>query len=409
MKLLQIRKNVTLLLLCLMLFTIKVSALEQIFSRVEVIIKNDSDVLNGAEQTAGYLPMLKGKRVALVANHTSMVGKTHLADTLKSMKINLVKVFAPEHGFRGEASAGEKVASTVDAKTGIPLISLYGDNKKPTAAQLQGIDVVIFDIQDVGARFYTYISTLSYVMEACAEQKIPVIIFDRPNPNGHYVDGPVLEPAFSSFVGMHKVPIVHGMTIGEYAGMVNGEGWLKNKVKCDLQVIKCKGWSHNEYYQLPVAPSPNLKVMNAIYLYPSLCLFEGTIVSVGRGTPTPFQVIGYPGFKEGHFKFTPKDGPGSKHPMHENKECRGFDLGGFGENFVRDTKMIYLYWVISMYAESENKADFFTPFFDKLAGTDQLKKQIIAGKTEEEIRKSWQPGLDNFKVIRKKYLLYQDA
>jgi len=409
MKLLQIRKNVTLLLLCLMLFTIKVSALEQIFSRVEVIIKNDSDVLNGAEQTAGYLPMLKGKRVALVANHTSMVGKTHLADTLKSMKINLVKVFAPEHGFRGEASAGEKVASTVDAKTGIPLISLYGDNKKPTAAQLQGIDVVIFDIQDVGARFYTYISTLSYVMEACAEQKIPVIIFDRPNPNGHYVDGPVLEPAFSSFVGMHKVPIVHGMTIGEYAGMVNGEGWLKSKVKCDLQAIKCKGWSHNEYYQLPVAPSPNLKVMNAIYLYPSLCLFEGTIVSVGRGTPTPFQVIGYPGFKEGHFKFTPKDGPGSKHPMHENKECRGFDLGGFGENFVRDTKMIYLYWVISMYAESENKADFFTPFFDKLAGTDQLKKQIIAGKTEEEIRKSWQPGLDNFKVIRKKYLLYQDA
>jgi len=409
MKLLQIRKNVTLLLLCLMLFTIKVSALEQIFSRVEVIIKNDSDVLNGAEQTAGYLPMLKGKRVALVANHTSMVGKTHLADTLKSMKINLVKVFAPEHGFRGEASAGEKVASTVDEKTGIPLISLYGDNKKPTAAQLQGIDVVVFDIQDVGARFYTYISTLSYVMEACAEQKIPVIIFDRPNPNGHYVDGPVLEPAFSSFVGMHKIPIVHGMTIGEYAGMVNGEGWLKNKVKCDLQVIKCKGWSHNEYYQLPVAPSPNLKVMNAIYLYPSLCLFEGTIVSVGRGTPTPFQVIGYPGFKEGHFKFTPKDGPGSKHPMHENKECRGFDLGGFGENFVRDTKMIYLYWVISMYAESENKADFFTPFFDKLAGTDQLKKQIIAGKTEEEIRKSWQPGLDNFKVIRKKYLLYQDA
>jgi len=381
----------------------------QIVSRVEVVISTDDNVQLGAEQFEKYLSLLKGKRVALVANHTSMVGKSHLVDTLKSKSVQIVKVFAPEHGFRGAADAGEKVASTTDKKTGIPIVSLYGDNKKPTAAQMQGIDVVVYDIQDVGARFYTYISTMSYVMEACAEAKIPFIVLDRPNPNGHFIDGPVLEPAFSSFVGMHPVPIVHGMTVGEYAQMVNGEGWLKNKLKCTLKVVPCIGWKHSQYYQITIPPSPNLGNMNAIYLYPTLCLFEGTIVSVGRGTDKPFQLIGYPGFKDGKLEFTPKSGPGSKQPMYENKLCNGFDLSGFGENFVRDSKTLYLFWLINMYQTTENKATFFNSFFDKLAGTDQLKKQIIAGKTEEEIKAFWKPGLMKFKEIRKKYLLYADV
>jgi uncharacterized protein YbbC (DUF1343 family) len=336
------------------------------------------------------------------------VNKKHLVDTLRSRSVNVVKVFAPEHGFRGAGDAGEKIASGKDEKTGLPVVSLYGDNKKPTAAQLAGIDIVVFDIQDVGARFYTYISTLSYVMEACAEQKIPVLVLDRPNPNGHYIDGPILEPAFSSFVGLHPVPIVHGMTVGEYATMVNGEGWLKNKIQCDLKVISCKGWAHKEYYEVTVPPSPNLKTMNAIYLYPSLCLFEGTIVSMGRGTPSPFELIGFPGGKEGKFTFTPKSGPGSKHPLYENQECRGFDLQGFGDNFVRDSKMIYLYWVINLYKTAPDQSKFFNNFFDKLAGTDKLRKQIIEGKTEEEIRASWQPGLRKYAEMRKKYLLYAE-
>jgi uncharacterized protein YbbC (DUF1343 family) len=380
----------------------------QIFSRVEVINRTDADVDLGAEQMSMYLPMLTGKRVAIVANHTSLVNKKHLVDTLRSRSVNVVKVFAPEHGFRGAGDAGEKIASGKDEKTGLPVVSLYGDNKKPTAAQLAGIDIVVFDIQDVGARFYTYISTLSYVMEACAEQKIPVLVLDRPNPNGHYIDGPILESAFSSFVGLHPVPIVHGMTVGEYATMVNGEGWLKNKIQCDLKVISCKGWAHKEYYEVTVPPSPNLKTMNAIYLYPSLCLFEGTIVSMGRGTPSPFELIGFPGSKEGKFTFTPKSGPGSKHPLYENQECRGFDLQGFGDNFVRDSKMIYLYWVINLYKTAPDQSKFFNNFFDKLAGTDKLRKQIIEGKTEEEIRASWQPGLRKYAEMRKKYLLYAE-
>ncbi len=380
----------------------------QIFSRVEVINRTDADVDLGAEQMSMYLPMLTGKRVAIVANHTSLVNKKHLVDTLRSRKVNVVKVFAPEHGFRGAGDAGEKIASGKDETTGLPVVSLYGDNKKPTPAQLAGIDIVVFDIQDVGARFYTYISTLSYVMEACAEQKIPVLVLDRPNPNGHYIDGPILEPTFSSFVGLHPVPIVHGMTVGEYATMVNGEGWLKNKIQCDLKVISCKGWAHKEYYEVTVPPSPNLKTMNAIYLYPSLCLFEGTIVSMGRGTPSPFELIGFPGGKEGKFTFTPKSGPGSKHPLYENQECRGFDLQGFGDNFVRDSKMIYLYWVINLYKTAPDQSKFFNNFFDKLAGTDKLRKQIIERKTEEEIRASWQPGLRKYAEMRKKYLLYAE-
>lgn len=380
----------------------------QIFSRVTVVTKTDQDVVLGAERLNEIQSLLKGKAIGVVANHTSMVGKTHLVDTLRSLKLNVVRVFAPEHGFRGAGDAGEKIASGKDPQTGLPVVSLYGDNKKPSAEQLKGLDIVLFDIQDVGARFYTYISTLSYVMEACAEQKIPVMVLDRPNPNGHYFDGPVLEPAFKSFVGMHPVPIVHGLTVGEYAQMVNGEGWLKGGVRCSLTVITCQNWKHSEYYQIPVAPSPNLRSMNSIYLYPSLCLFEGTPVSVGRGTPTPFEVVGLPGKGPGSYTFTPKSGPGSKSPPYLNQECRGFNLQGFGENFVRDSKMIYLFWVISMYQESPDKAKFFTPFFDKLAGTDALRKMIVAGKTEEEIRASWQPALKQYGEMRKKYLLYAE-
>jgi uncharacterized protein YbbC (DUF1343 family) len=397
------------LAIAILLLSSTLLSTSQIVSRVEVVISTDDNVQLGAEQFEKYLSLLKGRKVALVANHTSMVGKSHLVDTLKGKGVQIMKVFAPEHGFRGAADAGEKVASTIDKKTGIPIVSLYGDNKKPSASQMQGVDVVVYDIQDVGARFYTYISTMSYVMEACAEAKIPFIVLDRPNPNGHFIDGPVLEPAFSSFVGMHQVPIAHGMTVGEYAQMVNGEGWLKNKLKCNLTVVPCIGWKHSQYYQISIPPSPNLTNMNAIYLYPTLCLFEGTVVSVGRGTDKPFQLIGYPGFKDGKFEFTPKSGAGSKQPMYENKICKGFDLSGFGENFVRDSKTLYLFWLINMYQTAENKTTFFNSFFDKLAGTDQLKKQIIAGKTEEEIKASWKPGLTKFKEIRKKYLLYADV
>ena len=370
--------------------------------------KGSQKAITGAEQFFEYLPMLKNKRVALVANHTSLVDGRHLVDTLRSQGVNIVSVFAPEHGFRGAADAGEKIASGKDPKTGLPVVSLYGENKKPTAAQLKDIGIVVFDIQDVGARFYTYISTLSYVMEACAEQNIPVLVLDRPNPNGHYFDGPILEPAYASFVGLHPVPIVHGMTVGEYANMVNGEAWLKNGKKCSLSVIPCKYWKHGDFYTVDVPPSPNLKSMNAIYLYPSLCLFEGTPVSLGRGTPKPFEVIGFPGNKEGTYTFTPVSGPGSKNPPHMNAECKGFDLSGFGEGFIREKGKLHLFWLLSMYQSAPDKTTFFTPFFDKLAGTDKLRKQIESGKTEAEIRESWTAGLEKFSLIRKKYLLYPE-
>jgi uncharacterized protein YbbC (DUF1343 family) len=406
----QVRNFVPLIWIVLtVLFTIPIERVSaQIFSRVEVALKTDADVELGAERSSEYLPLLKGKRVGVVANHTSLIGKTHLVDTLRSMKVNVVRVFAPEHGFRGSADAGEKVNSSIDEKTKLPLVSLYGKNKKPSAEQLAGLDVIVFDIQDVGVRFYTYISTMSYVMEACAEAKIPVIVLDRPNPNGHYVDGPILKPEFSSFVGLHPVPVVHGLTVGEYAQMVNGEGWLKGEIKCNLTVVSCKGWQRNEYYQLTVPPSPNLQTMNSIYLYPSLCFFEGTIVSIGRGTPNPFEMIGYPNCPEGTYSFTPKSGPGSKSPMYENIECRGFDLRHFGDNFVRDTGMLYLYWISALSEAEKKNPAFFTSFFDKLAGTDDLRKQLLTGTSEANIRKSWAPGILQFKQMRKKYLIYAD-
>jgi uncharacterized protein YbbC (DUF1343 family) len=359
-------------------------------------------VITGAEQTQVYLPLLAEKKVGLVVNHTSMINNTHLLDTLLSRQVRVAKIFSPEHGFRGKADAGEQVDDSMDAKTGLPIVSLYGNNKKPTIEQLRGIDLMIFDIQDVGVRFYTYISTLHYVMEACAEQNIPVLIFDRPNPNGSYIDGPIIQPEHYSFVGMHPIPIVHGLTVAELAQMINTEGWLKNKIKCELQIIPVLNWTHAEPYPLPVWPSPNLNSDNAIALYPSLCLFEGTVISVGRGTQTPFQVIGHPDLKNMPFSFTPISIDGmSKNPPHENKICYGLDLREVGNAYKFELK-----YIIDLYQQFENKSAFCDNYFEKLAGTSALRKQIISGLDEKSIRESWQAELDNYREIRKKYLLY---
>lgn len=366
-----------------------------------------AQVITGAERVADYLPLIQGKNVALVVNQTSIIGKKHLVDSLLLLKVKVKKIFAPEHGFRGNAEAGENISTYTDKKTGLNVVSLYGKYKKPSSADLADVDVIIFDIQDVGVRFYTYISTLTYVMEACAENKKKLIVLDRPNPLGFYVDGPVLDTAFRSFVGMHKVPIVYGMTIGEYAEMVNGEGWLKDSIRCDLKVIQLTGYGHQTLYELPVPPSPNLQTMEAIYLYPALCLFEGTTISVGRGTDKPFQIIGSPYFSEGNFSFTPKSIKGkAENPMYKGIKCYGFDLTKFAFDFVRYSKELYMFWLIGCYDKTPDKSTFFTPYFDQLAGTDKLRKQIESGTKLDEIRASWKPELASFKVIRKKYLIY---
>jgi uncharacterized protein YbbC (DUF1343 family) len=360
-------------------------------------------VLVGADQLDAYLPALIGKNVALVVNHTSLVGKTHLTDTLISTGITVKKVFAPEHGFRGAAADGEKIADGVDGKTGLPIVSLYGKNQKPTPEQLADVDVVIFDIQDVGTRFYTYISTMHYVMEACAEQKKKMIILDRPNPNGHYVDGPIRTPELKSFVGMHPIPVVHGLTVGELAQMINGEGWLENGVTCDVTIIPVKNWKHNDFYSVPVRPSPNLPNDQAIRLYPSLCFFEGTPISIGRGTQTPFLILGNPEFKEMPFQFTPVAIPGmSNTPPHKDKVCYGIDL-----REVKVEPRIDLKYLIQMYNRYPAKEKFFTSAFNRLAGTPVLQQQIKDGVPEEKIRESWKSDLDIYKEKRKKYLMYQ--
>ena len=366
--------------------------------------------LVGAAQTEKYLSKITGNNISAVVNQTSMVGNTHLVDTLLAMGISIKKIFAPEHGFRGEADAGEQVKDGLDKKTQIPVISLYGKKKKPDAGDFAGIDLVIFDIQDVGVRFYTYISSMAYLMEACAENNIPLIILDRPNPNGHYVDGPILENGFESFVGLHPVPVVHGMTVGEYAKMVNGEGWLKGGIKCNLEIVPCQNYDHTVFYDLPVKPSPNLPNIRSIYLYPSICYFEGTEVSVGRGTDKQFQVIGAPGITLGDYEFTPVSKPGAKNPPHENELCRGYDLTTIDIEKIKNQRSIDLSYVLSFYNNYEPKNEFFlkTLFFDKLAGTDKLRKQIIAGKTEAEIKATWEEGIKNFKTVRSKYLLYKD-
>ena len=359
----------------------------------------------GAERTNLYLNLLKGKNVAIVANQTSVIFNKnqiakHLVDSLISLHINVKKVFAPEHGFRGKADAGEVVKDGFDTRTGLQIISLYGKNKKPSATQLKGIDVVVFDIQDVGARFYTYISSLHYVMEACAEAGIKVIILDRPNPNAHYIDGPVLELAHASFVGMHKVPVVYGMTIGEYGKMINGERWLKNGIKCDLKVIPLDNYTHETLYSLPIKPSPNLPNAKSINLYPSLCFFEGTNVSAGRGTAMPFQIYGSPHLTKSNFTFTPQANEGSKYPKYKNKRCFGADLRS-----VENLNRLHLSYLINAHTQNST-TEFFNSFFTKLAGTEKLQKQIEQGLSEIEIRKTWAKGISTFKEVREKYLLY---
>jgi uncharacterized protein YbbC (DUF1343 family) len=373
--------------------------------------KDGASLKVGAERTAHYIPLLQDMRIAVVVNQTSMAGKEHLVDLLLRHKIKVVKIFAPEHGFRGEADAGAHISSGVDIKTLLPIVSLYGDNKKPSPEQLADIDLVLFDIQDVGARFYTYISTMHYVMQACAENDKICCILDRPNPNGFYVDGPVLQPELRSFVGMHPIPIVHGMTIGEFALMINEEGWLGNNLKCKLAIVPCEGYDHSFFYEPPIKPSPNLPNIRSIYLYPSLCLFEGTIISVGRGTDKQFQVIGAPNLSDFSYQFTPTSKPGAQNPLYQNSTCNGLDLSNIDLEILQSAKRINLQWLIQFYHAHPQKEKFFLTnnFIDKLWGNTRLRQQIIKGISETEIRASWQPDLDLFKMKRQQYLIYSDV
>ncbi|MEN8139073.1 MAG: DUF1343 domain-containing protein [Bacteroidota bacterium] len=362
---------------------------------------NGQNIKPGAYQINDYISITKNKRVAVVANQSSELNGVSLVDTLISLDQNIVKIFSPEHGFRGKADAGEKIKDEIDEKTGLKVISLYGNNKKPKKEQLEGIDIMLFDLQDVGVRFYTYISTLHYIMEACAENDIPVIVLDRPNPNAHYVDGPVLEKEYKSFVGMHPVPIVYGMTIGEYGQMINGEQWLKDKIHCDLRVIKIKNYNHSMEYDLPLRPSPNLPNAKSINLYPSLCFFEGTPASAGRGTEKQFQIFGAPEFTNMNYTFTPKPNFGSKSPKFNGIKCFGEDLSE-----IKNLNSINLEWLIKAYQAYPDKEKFFNGFFTKLAGTKKLQEQIEDGCTSEEISESWIEDLEEFNKIRAKYLLY---
>jgi len=378
----------------------------KILNQVQV----DTTLVVGCNRTELYLPLLKGKRVGIVANQTSVIFKAHgefvhLVDSLLALQVDIKKVFSPEHGFRGNADAGEEVKDGLDTKTGLPLVSLYGDHKKPRPEELKDLDVVIFDIQDVGVRFYTYISTLHYMMEACAEANIPVLILDRPNPNGNYVDGPTLEPENKSFLGMHPIPLVHGMTIGEYAQMINGEHWLEQGLQCDLTVIPVKNYNHQTSYSIPIRPSPNLPNDQAIKLYPSLGLFEGTNINAGRGTEFQFQIYGAPFLDTSDFNFTytPVENFGSKNPKHKGKLCYGEDLRS-----VKTNDEVSLKWIIKAYKNATDKSLVFnTNNFTKHAGTNTLQKQIEAGLTEEQIKVTWQEDLNRFKAIREKYLIYK--
>lgn len=373
-----------------------------------VAIQDSTNIITGAERVALYQPQLKGKKVALVVNQTSIVKDKHLVDTLLKLGIDVKVVFAPEHGFRGKADAGEKVDDTKDLKTGLPIISLYGKKKKPASEDLNDVEIVVFDIQDVGVRFYTYISTLHYIMEACAELKKPLIILDRPNPNAYFIDGPILDPGYKSFIGMHPVPVVYGMTIGEYGQMINGEGWLPNNAKCELTVISCKNYTHDNYYSLPVKPSPNLPNDRSILLYPSICFFEGTTLSLGRGTDKQFQVLGHPKLKS-DFSFTPKPNEGAKDPLLNGQNCYGEDLSNVTTGRIISAKKINLSYLIDYHKKMSTVGEKFfldNLFIDKLAGTNELRNQIESGKSEAEIRKSWQSGLESFKKVRAKYLIY---
>lgn len=372
-------------------------------------------LLTGAEQTEKYVPYLKGKRVGMVVNPTSIIGKETTVDSLLKLGVNIVKIFGPEHGFRGNASNGTHVDDEIDTKTGIKAISLYGKHATPTKAELADVDVMVFDIQDVGVRFYTYINTLQHVMEACAANGKEVLILDRPNPNGFYIDGPILDPQFKSGIGLKPIPAVHGLTVGEYAQMLNGENWLDNKLKCKIKIIKVANYTHDTPYVLPVNPSPNLNTPQSILLYPTTCLFEGTYLNYGRGTQFPFTIVGAPALKGKYsFSFTPVSLKGmSESPLFMNQICYGLDLRNYDTNNFRKTKQINLSWIIELYKNSPNKADFFNSKLSKemgtierLIGVADFRKQIIAGKSEKEIRASWEPGLSKYKTMRKKYLLY---
>jgi uncharacterized protein YbbC (DUF1343 family) len=381
---------------------------------VQPKINERHPIKTGADNYPVYLPLLQGKKIAVVTNQSGIVltenntenladkkTQTHLVDFLLAQKISICKIFAPEHGFRGTADAGEQIVDGMDSTTGLPIISLYGSNKKPTLGQLKGIDIMVFDLQDVGARFYTYISSLHYIMEACAENNIQLIILDRPNPNGSIVDGPILEKEFTSFVGMHPIPVLHGMTIGEYSQMINGEHWLKDGISCKLTVIPCSYYNRKMQYSLPVKPSPNLPNDKSINLYPSLCFFEGTNVSAGRGTEKQFQIYGSPYLPQSNFSFVPKPNIGAQDPVYNGVTCFGEDLSN--EHRLRQLE---LKWLIKTYAITTNKAKFFNPFFTKLAGTRKLQQQIEDGKSETDIRESWETGLKKFKKMRTKYLIY---
>lgn len=395
----------TLLFSFILLFSCgnSVKNIEEREKKKEEIVEVISEFKTGADNFEKYIPLLKNKKVGVVTNQSGILtNKTHLVDFLLSKEINIQKIYAPEHGFRGTADAGEVIKDGKDIKTGLPIISLYGNNKKPKPEQLVGIDIMVFDLQDVGARFYTYISSLHYVMEACAENNIPLIVVDRPNPNGGIVDGPILEKEFTSFVGMHPIPVLHGMTIGEYAKMINGENWLKNEAQCNLTIIPCENYNRTMFYDLLVKPSPNLPNAQSINLYASLCFFEGTNVSVGRGTENQFQIYGSPHLYKGSFNFTPQPNEGAKDPTYNGKLCYGEDL-----TKIEAVKQLELKWLMKAFNETTDKSKFFNAFFTKLAGTKKLQEQIEKGISENDIRASWQKGLVGFKAMRSKYLIYE--
>lgn len=385
-----------------MIGTFKITVLFFLLLGRQILCIAQTQIVPGAAQWESYIKILGKENIGVVAHQASLVNhKTHLIDTLLSLEVNITKVFAPEHGFRGDADAGESVADQKDLKTGLPILSLYGSNKKPSEESLEGINIMLFDLQDVGVRFYTYLSTLHYVMEACAENGIPLIILDRPNPNAHYTDGPILEEDCKSFVGMHPVPIVSGMTIGEYAKMINGEGWLSVGIQCDLRVVPLKNYTHQTTYEIPLRPSPNLPNAHSIALYPSLCLLEPTVISVGRGTEMQFQIYGHPQLPETNFSFTPRPNYGSKNPKLKDQLCHGVDL----RNFERPKK-IELQWLIQAHRDFPDKEHFFKKGFYRIAGNKKLQKQLAQGMNEQQIRKTWEKDLEKFKKTRKKYLIY---
>lgn len=379
-----------------------------IFTLLMLSVPVAAEIRTGAQNLDAYLPLIKEKKVALVVNHASVVNGEHLVDLLLANRISVTTIFAPEHGFRGEADAGEHLENGVDVKSGLPIISLYGKHKKPTPEDLKGVDTLLFDIQDVGVRFYTYLSTLHYVMEAAAENNLSVIVLDRPNPNGERIDGPVLKKAYRSFVGLHPVPVLYGMTIGEYAMMINGEGWLKGGIKAKLTVIPLQNYRHSDFYHLPIKPSPNLPNDLSIALYPSLAFFEGTVFSAGRGTDKQFQLYGAPDYAKHEFSFVPEPREGAKYPKHQGRRCYGVDLSGESVDAVRKSKKMNLQYLLDAYRNYPDKEGFFlkNSFFDRLAGNGALREQVISGKSEDAIRASWEEELNHFKTIRGRYLLY---